>query len=136
MATIRVSGVDDIISDLQSIADDCDELSMEMLNAGAESAVQCWKDGIKANGHVDTGAMLESVGSKTKVQKGVRMVEIYPQGKDSKGVRNAEKAYVLHYGTSKMLGDRFVDKIDEQTETDSYIAMRNVYEEFLSKHNL
>ena len=135
MALIRASGLDALMGDLQSLAEDMDEVCTSMLSAGAEAAEECWREGIRQAGHIDTGAMLSSVGSNTKVQKGVRMVEIYPQGEDSKGVRNVEKAYILHYGTSRRPGDRFVDKIDDRAEERAEIAMKNVYEDFLKSKN-
>ena len=52
---------------------------------------------------VDTGDMKKSVKA-TKLRKtdSGGFVEVYPQGKDRKGVSNATKAFVAQYGKSGM----------------------------------
>lgn len=147
MARINTSGLSELINDLKAVADDFDDCAHEMINAGADIAVAEWKKGIEntvhtvekpgggytsKTGYIDTGAMLASVG---KTQKKSTAAEIYPQGKDGK-VRNATKAYVLHYGSSKIRGTRFVDGIDANVEKDGYVAMRDKLDEFLKQYNL
>jgi hypothetical protein len=85
-------------------------------------------------GYIDTGDMLASVARADKSPKGT--AEIYPQGTDSKGVRNAEKAFILHYGTSSVQGSRFVDDIEDKAAPEIYVAMGNVMDEYIKKHNL
>ena len=50
-----------------------------------------------------------------KTANEIRMIDIYPQGKDKKGkgVRNAEKAFILHYGASSRVAKNEV-KIKEK----------------------
>ena len=59
--------------------------------------------------------------------------EIYPQGKDRKGVRNAEKAFILHYGKSGQAPTRFVDAVEEAAEDKAVSAMENVFNNYLEK---
>jgi len=147
MASISTSGLSGLINDLRAVADDFDICTHDMISAGANVAVEEWKKGIESTvhtvkkpgggstsktGYVDTGAMLASVG---KTQKKSTVAEIYPQGKDGK-VRNATKAYVLHYGSSRIRGTRFADGIDANTEKGSYVAMRDKLDKFLKQHNL
>lgn len=147
MAHIDTSGLSSFINDLKAAADDFDECAGAMIKAGADVAVEEWKKGIEntvhtvkkpdggytsKTGYVDTGAMLASVG---KTQKKSTVAEIYPQGRDGK-VRNATKAYVLHYGSSKIRGTRFVDGIDENVVKNSYPVMREAVDDYLKKHNL
>ena len=74
--------------------------------------------------------MLESVGTTKGTGTMNSLIrEIYPQGKDHSGTRNAEKAYIINYGTSKKSGDHFVDKINKKAETDVYQAMAAVFDE-------
>lgn len=147
MAHIHTEGLSDLLNDLKSSADDFDECTHEMIDAGSDVAVEEWKKGIESTvhavknadgtrstkvGYIDTGAMLASVG---KTIKKSTVAEIYPQGKDGKE-RNATKAYVLHYGRSDMRGTRFVDGINDRTEARSFVVMRDVIDEYLKKHNL
>ena len=150
MAHITTTGFGDFLKDLEGLADDVDELSEDMLSAGSEVAVDEWKKGIEneehkiiakdgkgfqtKRGYIDTGDMLASVSRAEKSPKGT--AEIYPQGTDSKGVRNAEKAFILHYGTSSVQGSRFVDDIEDKAAPEIYVAMGNVMDEYMKKHNL
>ena len=52
-----------------------------------------------------------------------KKVAIYPQGRDHKGVRNAEKAFVNHYGASHRKATHFVDDAEKQSEEPAVEAM-------------
>lgn len=95
---VKTTGIDMLMDDLKKLARAVGgDLPDKMLDAGAKVAIEDWKEGIEAAGHVDTGAMRDSVGIARGTEKGL-IREIYPQGTDCKGARNAEKAYVLNYG--------------------------------------
>lgn len=149
MAHITTSGFSDFLKDLEALGDDADAMAADMLEAGAEVAVVEWKKGIQneqhkiaakdgkgfidKRGYIDTGDMVNSVG---RILKKERSAEIYPQGIDHKGIRNAEKAFVLHYGTSHYQGSRFVDDIDDKTAPEAVVAMGKVMDEYIEKHGL
>lgn len=150
MAHIETTGFNDLLKDLEALGEDVNEMSDDMLAAGSTVAVDEWKKGIEneehkivspdgkgyqaKRGYVDTGDMRDSVARAEKSRKNT--AEIYPQGKDRKGVRNAEKAFILHYGTSSYQGSRFVDGIEEKAAPEVYVAMGDVMDEYLKKHNL
>lgn len=149
MATITTTGFSDLLKDLEGLGEDVDAMAADMLDAGSDIAVEEWKKGIQneehkivakdgrgfinKRGYVDTGDMVNSVGRTLK--KG-RTAEIYPQGKDRKGTRNAEKAFILHYGTSNFQGSRFVDGIEDKAFPEVAVAMGHVMDEYLKKHDL
>lgn len=149
MATITTTGFSNLLKDLEGLGEDVDAMAADMLDAGSDVAVEEWKKGIQneehkivakdgkgfvnKRGYVDTGDMVNSVGRTLK--KG-RTAEIYPQGKDRKGVRNAEKAFILHYGTSSFQGSRFVDGIEDKSAPEIAVAMGHVMDEYLKKHDL
>ena len=58
-------------------------------------------------------------------------IDIYPQGKNTGGVRNAEVAFVLHYGTSKMPGSRWVDDADSKSGPRVTAAMTRIWDTYL-----
>ena len=66
-----------------------------------------------------------------KTDGGVKYIDIYPQGKDRKGVRNAEKAFLLHYGTSKIKPTRWVDEAESRGEAYALPAMERVWNQYL-----
>ena len=144
---VKVSGLDKLMADLGKLASAVGgELPEKMLDAGAAAAEKEWKEGIVRARHVDTGDMLNSVGVAPETRSGKKR-EIYPLGKDRKGVRNAEKAFVLNYGrggsgsgrkrksykAKKLKGDRFADKIQKNAELSSYKAMSKVFDDEVNK---
>lgn len=134
MARMKSSGVAEIAKDLRQLGNDIPQVEEEMLDAGAQEVVTAWKEGIEEAGHVDTGEMRDSVRATKKKKTGFR--DIYPKGKDSKGIRNAEKAFVLHYGKSSKPGDRFADKIEETAEPRAAAKMQSILNEHLKKKGL
>lgn len=132
-------GIDGLSDDLYKLAESLDEsgkLVQDMLDAGADAAVDVWKDAITESGHIKTGAMLNSVGAKLPKNKNPLAREIYPQGTDKNGMRNAHKAYILNYGDGKrgrIAGDDFIGKAYEEMDAKVYAAEMQVYEDELKK---
>ena len=77
--------------------------------------------------------MIASIGFARKPKEigSIRSIDIYPQGKDKRNIRNAEKAFILHYGTTKIRGSRWVDDADKISEQTVVPAMIRVWEQFL-----
>lgn len=148
MAFVKITGFSAEIEALKRAGNDTGELVKDMLLAGGDTAKKIWKDVITERGHVDTGDMRDSVGAKfISYRNG--SAEVYPLeksstpskrhgggGKKRKPIRNAEKAFILHYGRSNLLGDLFVDEIEDRIIDKGFDAMNEVYEKFLEKENL
>jgi len=102
MARFDTSGLDDLIRDMNAMGESTGELAEEMLFAGADVVKESWRYAAAMHDLKDTGDMIESIGYPRQPTRAgdVISLDIYPQGKDRKGVRNAEKAFILHYGTS------------------------------------
>lgn len=133
MATLRVEGLEALEEDLRKFGDRADEIGNAMLEAGAEELKESWKYHILKSGHVDSGSMVDSVkASKPRKGRGGTSVDVYPQGKDQKGVRNAEKAFLLHYGWKDKPGDHFVDNVEQDAEEAVADAMESVLNEYLT----
>ena len=133
MANLRVQGLDELEKELQQFAGKTEEIEAAMLEAGAEELKQAWKYHILKKGHVDTGSMVDAVkASKPRKGRGGTSVDVYPQGKDQKGVRNAEKAFLLHYGWKDKPGDHFVDNVEQDAEEAVADAMEGVLDEYLT----
>lgn len=133
---ISTSGIDSLAAELKKLGElDNNEIVEKMLKAGAGVITDEWKKGIKKAVKVSgrsTGEMLESVAPSKKItHKGdVSLIVVYPQGKDRKGVKNAEKAYILHYGKSGQTGTRFVDEIESSAESKAFEAMEKILNDF------
>jgi hypothetical protein len=102
VARFEVEGLDFIIADMKRYGELAGETAQEMLMAGAEEVKQAWKGEAERRQFKDTKAMIDSIGfpRSTKRASDILSIDIYPQGKDARGVRNAEKAFILHWGTN------------------------------------
>ena len=135
MARFDTAGIDDIIQSLIQMGEGSGELADELLLAGAEEVKQAWKTAALQHGLKDTGDMINSIGypREPKDINGIRSIDIYPQGKDRKGVRNAEKAFIWHYGTSKRPGKHWIDDADKLSAPEVERVFTEKYDEFLQK---
>lgn len=132
MARFDTSGLDDLFLEMEREAELVGEIADEMLLAGAEIVKQEWKKSAERHGHRDTGALIESIGYpiKPKTAKDIRKIDIYPQGKDAKGTRNAEKAFILNYGTPRKgkPGSHWVDDADAASAEPVEKAFKEIWE--------
>lgn len=133
MARLDMSGMDEVIEQMKNMQMLSSEVADEMLLAGAEVMKKSWQKSISRFGLIDTGDMLKSVGypRKPKNINDARTIDVYPQGKDRDGVRNAEKAFVLNYGRSNMDPTGFVDFAEEQAEAERDAAMKRIWDNFI-----
>jgi len=133
MARFKTEGIDEIIQELIRMGEDTGPVADKMLMDAAAEVKECWRESAEKHKHKDTGDLIESIDypRQPKTVAGVRMIDIYPQGKDRKGVRNAEKAFILHYGTSKRKGSRWVDYADVLSGPRVQVAMERVFNEFI-----
>ncbi len=83
-----------------------EENTKKILYAGAEIFVKEARSALVRAGHIDTGAMRDSITYYRKVdtKDGVHSVSMSIKGKDAKGAKNAVKAFVLNYGRKKAYG--------------------------------
>lgn len=130
MARFKVDGLDSLVQEMEALGESvAGPLAEQMLLAGAEAVKTAWRNSAKAHNHIDTGSMFDHIGypRKPKQAGDVRSIDIYPQGKDAKGVRNAEKAFILHYGTSKHPGSHWIDDADRECDSTVIPAMEAVF---------
>ena len=133
MARFDVSGLDETIEEMKRLGQMTGRTADAKLMAGADEVRKAWKRSAEEHRHRDTGDMIASIGfPRTPKDVGsIRTIDIYPQGKDKRNIRNAEKAFILHYGTTKIRGSRWVDDADKISEQTVVPAMIRVWEQFL-----
>lgn len=128
MALFEAEGFDELVADLKKNADLLDSAAPEMLQAGADVVADAWRDAIQSHGLIDTGDMLDSVAPANLVNSSTeKKIAVYPQGRDRKGVRNAEKAFINHYGASRRKATHFVDDAETKAEGPAVEAMAAVW---------
>ena len=132
MALFEAEGFDELVADLKKNADLLDSAAPEMLQAGADVVADAWRDAIQSHGLIDTGDMLDSVAPANLVNSSTeKKIAVYPQGRDRKGVRNAEKAFINHYGASRRKATHFGDDAETKAEGPAVEAMAAVWYEKL-----
>ena len=136
MATMKVSGFEMQEARLNKLGP---TMIRKIVEAGAGAAEKQMADDTKARQHIRTGDMLESIGTneyREFLHGG--SVDVYPQGEDSRGVRNATKAYVINYGKGRrpmtrrpkknprrnLTGDKFITGSEKKTEAAVVQAMQ------------
>ena len=137
MARFDMSGLDPIIDEMRALGEESGAVANEMIMAGAEAVKQAWRRSAEEHKHRDYGDMIESIGYPRQPQTigDALTIDIYPQGRDRKGVRNAEKAFVLHYGTSKLQASYWVDTADAYSEQTAVPAMAEIWDKFIQSRS-
>lgn len=105
MARFNVVGLDDLQEQMLQRAKIAEEAVPEMLKAGGAVMQEAQRAEIRTmfRSRRSTGDLAVSiVVSKIKERDNGKMVEVYPDGKDRHGVRNATKGFVLQYGRKNM----------------------------------
>lgn len=132
MALFRSEGFDELIDDLSAHKMDFVRAAPAMLKAGSDVVADCWKRAIEKHGLVDTHDMIDSVAAAPVKGNGMAC-EVYPQGVDRKGIRNAEKAFVNHYGASSRKATHFVDDAESEAEAPAVEAMANAWDTYFEQ---
>ena len=141
MARFDTSGLQDVLDEMTRLGESSCPVAEKMIMAGAEKVKQAWKrsaeehEYFKGGGKYATGDMINSIGyprKPTRIGAALEM-DIYPQGKNRRGRRNAEVAFVLHYGTSKMRGSRWVDDADRYSGETVVPAMQEIWDDYIKK---
>ena len=135
MARFDTSGIQDIISQMERMGQDVGPVAEEMCVAACEEIRDAWKASAEMHGLRDTGDMIDSIGFGTApIRAGaVLMNDVYPMGKDRKGVRNAEKAFILHYGTTRKKATYWVDDADRMSAEPVQNRIEEIWNRFLSE---
>ena len=127
MARFDTTGLDKLISEMQKMGETSGAIAEAMTNAAVIEIRDCWRESAEKHNLDATGAMIESIGFPQPVKRigNILYRDVYPQGKDSyyikrgkkyrrkKAVRNAEKAFMLNYGTSTIPASHWVDEADD-----------------------
>ena len=102
MARFEVDGLENLFREMEYYDRMSGPTADKMLIAGAEEVKKAWKEEAQRRGFKDSGAMINKTGFPRAVTRAsdIAAIDIYPQGKDKRGKRNAEKAFILHWGTT------------------------------------
>ena len=133
MARFDTPGLDKLILEMQKMGQDSGKVAESMVDAAVGVIRDEWRASAERHDLIDTGAMINSIGFPAPVQSagGVLYRDVYPQGKDAKGVKNAEKAFINNYGTSRKAPTYWVDEADAAAGPKVQDALETIWGEFL-----
>lgn len=136
MARFDTSGIDDIIQSMERMNLEVSPVAEEMCMAAVEVIRDAWRESAEEHGFRDTGAMIDSIGfGPAPIRAGAIIYnDVYPQGKDSKGTRNAEKAFILHYGSKRIPASYWVDEADARSVEPVNAKTREIWDRFIEKN--
>lgn len=135
MARFDTSGIQEIISAMQKMSQDVGPVAEEMCMAAVEEIRNAWRQSAEEHGLRDTGELIDSISfGPWPVRAGsILYNDVYPRGTDSKGTRNAEKAFILHYGKSTFPGTYWIDDADEKSAAPVQARIEEIWDRFLSE---
>ena len=145
MAECKVTGLDELIEDMERLGHASDEIAEEMCLLGAETVKEAWKEAAEKHGHKGSGELIKSIDYDHKVKRDGHALSsyIYPRGKQTmvsikgktwkrkKPVRRAMIAFVLHYGHGGTPGSHWVDTADKIANEKVPEKLNARWEEFL-----
>jgi len=139
MATFDTSGLDGLIADMRRMGEYSGKVADAMCFAAAEEIRGAWKTVATRKRIRKTGQMIDSINYPHKVTDvgGVKSIDIYPQGKDSRtGVRNATKAFILYHGSSRWKNRQgrtyhWTDEADEMSAQPVQQRLEKMWDDFL-----
>ena len=128
MARLTFEGFEDVEKALRTEQKGIGDTIAQMLLAGAEVLAREEKKQIEAFDLIDKHALVESVkAGKVKETASSYYIEVYPHGKDKKGVRNATKGFVAQYGSSKQEARPWLTTAIENAKPEIQEAMLSVW---------
>lgn len=135
MARFDTTGIDKVIADMERLGQTVGPVAEEMCMAAVEVIRDAWREAAEKHGLRDTGDMINSIGfGKAPIRAGAILYnDVYPMGTDRKGVRNAEKAFILHYGTRTKPATYWVDDADELSAAPVAARVQAIWDRFLSE---
>lgn len=138
MAKLSVNGLDDLMLSLKEIAEIPDPVAEQMLNAEAQVVEEAQIAYGMQMGVFRTGETLRSIrrGKMKLGRDGARTVYVTPQGKNEKGERNSEVAFINEYGKQGQPARPFISTANAAAADRAVSAAEKVYDEFLKSKNL
>lgn len=146
MATMKVEGIASLEKMLKELSTlDQGKAAEDMLNVGKVEVEKAWTHQIELKGLKKSGLMKSQITSgKPKTNIYGMFTTIYPQGWEydekthKKRVRNATKAFMLHYGfynhrTEEVYKEAkgWIDDVEKEALNNAVPAMEKVFELYL-----
>ena len=140
MANLSTSGLEELLDDLEAIAEIPDETLLEMLTAEAEIIAEAQTAEAKAMGVYDTGKPAQSItyDKKLKETSDGKCIYVYPKGSRSDGNKRrvAEVAFINEFGKEGQAARPFIKTANEKKGAEAVEAAALVLDKFHKSKNL
>lgn len=140
MANLSTSGLEELLDDLEAIAEIPDETLLEMLTAEAEIIAEAQMAEAKAMGVYDTGKTAQSItyDKKLKETSDGKCIYVYPKGSRSDGNKRrvAEVAFINEFGKEGQAARPFIKTANEKKGAEAVEAAALVLDKFHKSKNL
>ena len=137
MAQFNTSGIKELINQMQRMGLGISAVGKEMCMAAAEEIKLGWQKSAYEHGLHDTGAMIASINYPNAPSEvgGMMYIDVYPQGTDARGVRNATKAFILHYGSSRIQPTYWTDHGNDYASQTIPGTLQGIWEKYLASNS-
>ena len=137
MAKFLISGTEQMMRDFRKLGQMGESAAVAIVQAAADEVVGQWKDTAERMGHVDTGSMVRGIKATAAAADGSGVAsEVYPRGKDRRGTRNATKAFILNYGSSRIPPSHWVEVANRDAEPVATGLMASMWASFVETGNV
>ena len=138
MATYSVDGLSDLMLSMQQIAEIPDDIQSEILNAQADIVASEIRSKGEAYGIYRTGQTLAHIrkGKVKRDKNGNRYILITFNGKNAKGTRYAEIAFINNYGKKNQKARPFVTDARQSSEAKARDKAAHVYHDWIKSKNI
>ena len=137
---MSTSGLEELLDDLEAIAEIPDETLLEMLTAEAEIIAEAQTAEAKAMGVYDTGKTAQSItyDKKLKETSDGKCIYVYPKGSRSDGNKRrvAEVAFINEFGKEGQAARPFIKTANEKKGAEAVEAAALVLDKFHKSKNL
>jgi len=138
MASFDFSGIEELMAGLHESCALSDDTVEQLLLAEAAVVEKAQKQTGLAMGVHRTGVTLDSIshGKLKKTANGGRALYVYPRGVNSKGIRNAEVAFINEFGKTNQKARPFIKTANETCADEAVDAAAKVYASYLASKKL
>ena len=137
MARFDLGGTEQMMKDFRRLGQQGEAAAIAIVQAAAEEVVSQWQASAELHGHVDTGSMINGIKATDAASDGDGIAsEVYPRGKDKRGTRNAMKAFILNYGTSRIPPSHWVEHANQDAAPVVTGMMTSMWATFLETGNV
>lgn len=134
MAKFNMVGFDKLEREIAKRASVLPDAAPEMLKAGTDILVEYQRGSVIENRLIDTWDMFYSIkAGPVKEGRDGWYQEVWPQGRDQKGTRNAVKGFVQEYGRSNMQATNWMSDANDAARDEVVEAMRKVWLEYVER---